>query len=287
MKTLQIKQSITDRSDTALNSYLKDISKIPLLTLEQEKEIGAKVKLGDKKAINKLVTSNLRFVVSVAKQYQGQGIDLIDLINEGNIGLLEAAQRYDVDKGFKFISYAVWWIRQSIVSALSGQSRMIRLPSNQVYNISKINKTIAEFEQKYERKPSDEELENILGIPAEKISYILSASSKIVSTDSPLKDEEEGTLIDIIPNKNSPLADSAFDHESDDKKIALILRRMSHREHDILRMFFGLGCNSMTLENIGKKFGLTSERVRQVKDNAIKSLKNKHLDYVKHILNNY
>lgn len=287
MKSLQIKQSITDRSDTALNSYLKDISRIPLLTPEQEKEIGAKAKLGDRKAIDKLVTSNLRFVVSVAKQYQGQGIDLIDLISSGNEGLIEASKRYDVDKGFRFISYAVWWIRQSIVSALSGQSRMIRLPSNQVYNISRVYKTISEFEQKYERKPSDEELENLLGIPAEKITHIINTSSKIVSVDSPLKDEEEGTLIDIIPNKNSPLADELFKKESEEKRVGMILKRMSHREHDILRMFFGLGCNSMTLENIGTKFGLTSERVRQVKDNAIKSLKNKHLDYVKHILNNY
>lgn len=287
MKSIQIKQSITDRSDTALNSYLKDISRIPLLTPEQEKEVGAKAKLGDKKAIDKLVTSNLRFVVSVAKQYQGQGIDLIDLINEGNIGLLEAAQRYDVDKGFRFISYAVWWIRQSIVTALSGQSRIIRLPSNQVHNISKINKTISEFEQKHERKPSNDELEKILGIPGDKISYILSASSKIVSVDSPLKSEEEGTLIDIIPNKNSPIADDMFNKESKDKMVAMILKRMSHREHDILRMFFGLGCNSMTLENISTKFGLTSERVRQVKDNAIKSLQKKHLDYVKQIISIY
>lgn len=285
MKTLQIKQSITDRSDTALKSYLKDISKIPLLTPEQEKEIAAKAKLGDKKAIDKLVTSNLRFVVSVAKQYQGQGIDLIDLINEGNMGIMEAAKRFDVDRGFRFISYAVWWIRQSIVSALSSQSRTIRFPSNQVHLISKINKTIAEFEQKYERKPSNEELENILGIPSEKISYILSASSKTVSVDSPLKDEEEGTLVDVIPNHNSPHTDEALREESKNKEIAMILKRLSYREHDIIRMFFGLGCDSMTLENISTKFGLTSERVRQVKDSAIKSLQGKHLEYVKKVLN--
>lgn len=285
MKTLQIKQSITDRSDTALKAYLKDISKIPLLTPEQEKEVAAKAKLGDQKALNKLVTSNLRFVVSVAKQYQGQGIDLIDLINEGNLGMLEAAKRFDVDRGFKFISYAVWWIRQSIVAALSNQSRTIRLPSNQVYLISKIKRTISEFEQKYERKPSNDELENILNIPSEKIIYILSAANKVVSVDSPLKDEEEGTLVDVIPNHNSPHTDEKLREESKNKEIQLILNRLSYREHDILRMFFGLGCDSMTLENISTKFGLTSERVRQVKDSAIKSLKNKHLNYIKKVLN--
>lgn len=285
MKTLQIKQSITDRSDTALKAYLKDISKIPLLTPEQEKELGAKSKLGDKKAIDKLVVSNLRFVVSVAKQYQGQGIDLIDLINEGNCGLMESAVRFDVDKGFRFISYAVWWIRQSIVSALSRQSRTIRLPSNQVHLISKINKTISTFEQKYERKPSDNELEKILDIPSEKISYILSAASKTISVDSPLKDEEEGTLIDILPNRNSPHTDEKLREESKNREIELILRKLSYREHDILRMFFGLGCDAMTLESISTKFGLTSERVRQVKDSAIRSLKGKHLDYIKKVLN--
>lgn len=285
MKTLQIKQSITNRSDTALNSYLKDISKIPLLTVEQEKEIGKKAKLGDKKAMDKLVTSNLRFVVSVAKQYQGQGLDLIDLINEGNCGLIEAAKRFDIDKGFKFISYAVWWIRQSIVLALSNASRTIRLPASQVHLISKINKTISEFEQKNERKPSDVELEKILNIPKEKISYILSASSKMVSVDSPIKDEEEGTLIDIIPNNNAIKTDAALDRESKDKEIYFILKKLSYREHDILRMFFGIGCDSMTLENIGTKFGITSERVRQIKDAAIKSLKGKYFDYIKMVLN--
>ena len=285
MKTLQIKQSITDRSDTALKSYLKDISKIPMLTPEQEKEVGAKIKLGDTEAINTLVTANLRFVVSVAKQYQGQGIDLIDLINEGNCGLIEAAKRFDVDKGFRFISYAVWWIRQSIVTALSGLSRTIRLPSNQVHLISKINRTISEFEQQHERKPSNEELEKLLKVPAKKISYILSVANKTVSVDSPLKDEEEGTLVDVIPNQNAPYADAALREESKNKEIAMILKKLSWREHDILRMFFFFFFDSMTLENISTKFGLTSERVRQVKDSAIKSLQGKHLEYVKKVLN--
>lgn len=285
MKTLQIKQSITDRSDEALNLYLKDVSKIPLLTLEQEKELGAKIKLGDKKALDKLITSNLRFVISVAKQYQGQGLSLIDLISEGNCGLIEAAKRFDVDKGFKFISYAVWWIRQSIVLALSSDSRTIRLPASQVHLISKINKAISEFEQKYERKPSNAELENILNIPSEKISYIMSAASKMVSVDSPLKDEEESTLIDIIPNNNSPYTDFKLREESKETEIRLVLKKLSYREHDILRMFFGLGCDSMTLENIGIKFGIASERVRQIKDAALKKLRGEYFSYVKSILN--
>lgn len=285
MKTLQIKQSITDRSDEALNLYLKDVNKIPLLTLEQEKELGAKIKLGDKKALDKLITSNLRFVISVAKQYQGQGLSLIDLISEGNCGLIEAAKRFDVDKGFKFISYAVWWIRQSIVLALSSDSRTIRLPASQVHLISKINKAISEFEQKYERKPSNAELENILNIPSEKISYIMSAASKMVSVDSPLKDEEESTLIDIIPNSNSPYTDFKLREESKETEICLVLKKLSYREHDILRMFFGLGCDSMTLENIGIKFGIASERVRQIKDAALKKLRGEYFSYVKSILN--
>ena len=190
-----------------------------------------------------------------------------------------------MDKGFRFISYAVWWIRQSIVTALSGLSRTIRLPSNQVHLISKINRTISEFEQQHERKPSNEELEKLLKVPAKKISYILSVANKTVSVDSPLKDEEEGTLVDVIPNQNAPYADAALREESKNKEIAMILKKLSWREHDILRMFFGLGCDSMTLENISTKFGLTSERVRQVKDSAIKSLQGKHLEYVKKVLN--
>lgn len=284
MKALQIKQSITDRSDTALKAYLKDISKIPLLTPEQEKEIGAKAKLGDKKALDKLVTSNLRFVVSVAKQYQGQGIPLIDLISSGNEGLIEAASKFNVDKGFKFISYAVWWIRQSIVSSLSSQSRTVRLPTNQVHSISKINKAIASFEQENERKPSYYELEQMTGIPSNKISYILNIANKTVSVDSPLKDEEDNTLIDIIPNKNVQDLDEELINEEREKQIRNILKHLSYREHDIIRMFFGLGCQSMTLESISVKFGLTSERVRQVKDAAIKTLKRDYANNIKLIM---
>lgn len=285
MKTLQIKQSITDRSDTALKAYLKDVAKIPLLTPEQEKEIGARAKLGDKKAIDKLVTSNLRFVISVAKQYQGQGIDLIDLISSGNEGLIEASKKYDVDRGFRFISYAVWWIRQSIVSALSSQSRTVRLPTNQVHSISKLNKAIANFEQRNERKPSYDELEQITGIPSNKISHILNFANKTVSVDSPLKDEEESTLIDVIPNKNVENLDEALINQEKEKQIKNILKHLSYREHDIIRMFFGLGCASMTLESISVKFGLTSERVRQVKDAAIKTLRRDYSENIKMIMN--
>ena len=272
MKSIQIKRSITDRNDTSLNNYLKDISKIKLLTPEQEKTIGKLVKEKNKKAIDKLVTSNLRFVVSVAKQYQNQGIDLIDLIQAGNTGLIEAANRFDVDKGYRFISYAVWWIRQAIIQSLSDNSRTIRLPMSQIHSASKINKTISEFEQKYQRKPSNEELEKLLGIPANKINKIINSENRVVSIDTPFKDEEEGTLVDIIPNKNSPKADSIINDEYKTKEINMLLDTLTDREHDIIRMYFGIGCYPITLEDIGEKFGLTYERIRQIKESALKNL---------------
>ena len=203
MKQLYIKQSITDRSDTALKSYLKDVNKYPLITPEEEKILGKKIKEGDTKALNKLVTSNLRFVISVAKQYQGQGIDLIDLIQYGNEGLIEAANKFDVDKGFKFISYAVWWIRQKIVLALSTNSRTIRLPTSQVLLISKINKAISEFEVEHERKPTNSELSAITGIKESKIPNILNSINQMVSVDNPIKNDEEGTLPSVLPREMS------------------------------------------------------------------------------------
>lgn len=284
MKSLQIKQSITDRSDTALNSYLKDISKYPLLTVEEEKEVATKAAAGDKKARDTLVKSNLRFVVSCAKQYQNQGLPLIDLINEGNLGLIKAAAMFDVTRGFRFISYAVWWIRQAILYSLSGQSRIIRLPVNQIHTINKISKATQEFEKKYERTPSYLELEKLTDIQADKIDSIINSNNRIVSVDTPFKSEEEGTLIDIIQNYNSPKADLNLIKESEDKNIELILNKLSDREHDILIMFFGLGCYQMTLEEIGRKFGITSERVRQIKEKAIRSLK-ANKNYINKILN--
>lgn len=285
MKQLYIKQSITDRSDTALKSYLKDVNKYPLLTVEEEKELGKKIKLGDTKALDKLISSNLRFVISVAKQYQGQGIDLIDLIQFGNEGLIEAAKKFDVDKGFKFISYAVWWIRQKIVLALSSNSRTIRVPTSQILLITKVNKAISEFEIKNERKPSNTEISKITGIPENKIPSILNSINQMVSIDSPLKNDEEGTLTDIIPNRNSVNSDSNLIKESEDKIINAIIGRLNPRDQDIIRMYFGIGTDAMTLDNIASKFGLTNERVRQLKDNAIKALKNKHINYIKRIMN--
>ena len=284
MKSLQIKQSITDRSDTALNSYLKDISKYPLLTIEEEKEVATKAAAGDKKARDTLIKSNLRFVVSCAKQYQNQGLPLIDLINEGNLGLIKAAAMFDVTRGFRFISYAVWWIRQAILYSLSGQSRIIRLPVNQIHTINKISKATQEFEKKYERTPSYLELEKLTDIQADKIDSIINSNNRIVSVDAPFKSEEEGTLIDVIQNYNSPKADLNLIKESEDKNIELILNKLSDREHDILIMFFGLGCYQMTLEEIGRKFGITSERVRQIKEKAIRSLK-ANKNYINKILN--
>lgn len=285
MKQLQIKQSITDRSDSALKAYLKDVNKYPLLSAEEEKELGKRIKTGDKKAIEKLITSNLRFVISVAKQYQGQGIDLIDLIQEGNIGLQEAVGKWDVDKGFKFISYAVWWIRQKIVLALSNKSRTIRIPTSQLTQIQRINKVISEFEIENERKPSDIELSLLTGIPENKIQKILSSISRLVSVDNPITNEEDTTLVDIIPNNNSPSSDQKLMEESNTNYINKILNKLTPREHDILRMYFGINCDPVTLDNISSKFGLTNERVRQIKDGAIKSLKTKHLNAIKRILN--
>jgi len=283
MKSLQIKQSITDRSDTALKSYLKDVNRYPLLTVDEEKELGKKIKEGDKNAFNKLVTSNLRFVISVAKQYQGQGIDLIDLIQEGNEGLIEATKKWDVDKGFKFISYAVWWIRQKIVLALSNKSRMIRIPTSQIVLLQKINKMITDFEVKNERSPSDAEISKLTGIPEYKIPNILAAITRFVSVDSPISDDES-TMVDIIPNKNSISSDYNLIEESKNNEIDRIINILTPREQDIIRMYFGLRCDPMTLDNISNKFGITNERTRQIKDGAIKALKNKYLNKVKDIL---
>lgn len=285
MKQLYIKQSITDRNDTALKSYLKDVNRYPLLTPEQEKELGKKIKNGDKEALNKLVTSNLRFVISVAKQYQGQGIDLIDLIQYGNEGLIEAASKYDVDKGFKFISYAVWWIRQKIVLALSTSSRTIRIPTSQILLISKINKAISEFELEYERKPSNSELAAITGIKESKIPGIINSINQMVSVDNPIKSDEDSTLVDIIPNKNSKSSDEELMKESEEHIINAIIRRLTPREQDIIRMYFGIGTDAMTLDNIACKFGLTNERARQLKDNAIKNLQKRHIEYIKRLVN--
>lgn len=281
MKNITIKQSITNRDRDSVNLYLKDISHIKLLTPEEEKEIATKAKNGDKRARDKLIAANTRFVVSVAKQYQGQGLDFEDLIAEGNAGLIKAADKFDPDRGYKFISYAVWWIRQSIMQALSDKSRIIRLPLSQVALYNKIKKITSEFIAKNEREPSLSELEELTGIQESKIIAILNSSSRMVSVDSPLKDEEDSTFIDIIPNKNIPKTDANVLSESKEKEIKEILKDLSPRSHDIIRMYFGLGCISLTLEQISDRFGIHSERVRQIKEESLSIIKDKVKKYLK------
>jgi len=276
VKSIQIKQSITDRSGI-LNNYLKDIAKIKILTPEQEKEVAKKAQNGDLKAREKLINSNLRFVVSVAKQYQGQGLDLMDLIQAGNYGIIKAAEKFDVDKGFRFISYAVWWIRQAITQALSDLSRTIRLPLSQIHSASKIKKAIAKFELLNERKPSTEELEDLVDLPIDKIDKFLNAEAKIISVDTPFS-EEEGTYLDVIPNTNIERTDGEVLKKSMSNTINMYLNKLPEREHDILLMYFGIGCDSQTLESIGEKFGVTYERARQLKDKALKYLRTTNLN---------
>lgn len=284
MQQLQIKRSITDHSDTALNSYLKDINKIPMLSREEEIEIAKKAALGDKKAKERLVTSNLRFVVSCAKQYQGQGIPLIDLISEGNIGLWEAVDKFDVNKGFKFISYAVWWIRQAIMHALNEHSRLLRLPRSQILQLNQITKTIKEFEQSNGRIPSTKELSDLTDIEESKIEQLINLNIKPTSYDNPIGDES-GTLIDLIPNQNIENTDSLLSKESKQKEINSILNLLTDREHDILIMYFGINGDSLTLYEIADKFGLTHERARQIKNNAITKLQTKYKKQIKNIIN--
>ena len=281
MKRLEIKPSITNRN--LIKSHLKDIAKIPLLSAEEEKEVGKRAKEGDKKAQDELVIHNLRFVVSVAKQYQNQGLSLEDLISAGHEGLIIASKKYDVDRGFKFISYAVWWIRQSILKALYSNTRTIRLPLNQIGNISKVLRTIREFEQKYERKPSLEELETILDIPQRKIGKLLEYSKYTTSIDSPLTADGEDTLADLL--KNEDTIDSSLTKESESYQITKILNLLKDREHDILRMCFGIGVPKMPMTEISKFFGISSERIRQLKDQALEALQTTYSNKVNKIVN--
>lgn len=281
MKRLEIKPSITNRN--LIKSHLKDIAKIPLLSAEEEKEVGKRAKEGDKKAQDELVIHNLRFVVSVAKQYQNQGLSLEDLISAGHEGLIIASKKYDVDRGFKFISYAVWWIRQSILKALYSNTRTIRLPLNQIGNISKVLRTIREFEQKYERKPSLEELETILDIPQRKIGKLLEYSKYTTSIDSPLTADGEDTLADLL--KNEDTVDSSLTKESESYQVTKILNLLKDREHDILRMCFGIGVPKMPMTEISKFFGISSERIRQLKDQALEALQTTYSNKVNKIVN--
>ncbi len=273
MRQLKITKSITNRESASLDKYLQEIGKEDLITVEEEVELAQRIKKGDRTALEKLTRANLRFVVSVAKQYQNQGLSLPDLINEGNLGLIKAAEKFDETRGFKFISYAVWWIRQSILQALAEQSRIVRLPLNQVGSLNKINKAFNKFEQEYERTPTPEELAETLELPKEKVSDTLRVSGRHVSVDAPFSDGEENSLLDVLINNDSPKADKELLNESLTREIERALSTLTDRERDIVRYFFGIGCQDMTLEEIGERFGLTRERVRQIKEKAIRRLR--------------
>ena len=273
MRQLKITKSITNRESASLDKYLQEIGKEELITVEEEVELAQRIKKGDQEALEKLTKANLRFVVSVAKQYQNQGLSLPDLINEGNLGLIKAAEKFDETRGFKFISYAVWWIRQSILQALAEQSRIVRLPLNQVGSLNKINKAFARFEQEHERTPSPEELATERELPKEKVTDTLRVAGRHVSVDAPFADGEDNSLLDVLVNPDSPNADRGLINESLSTEVDRALETLTERERDIIKYFFGIGCSEMTLEEIGEKFDLTRERVRQIKEKAIRRLR--------------
>ena len=273
MRQLKITPSITNRESASLDKYLQEISRQELLTVEDEVELAQRIHNGDKAALDRLITANLRFVVSVAKQYQNQGISLPDLINEGNVGLITAAQKFDETRGFKFISYAVWWIRQSILQAVAEQSRTVRVPLNQVGASNKVNKAQAQFEQKYQRRASAEELAEELALPVEKVNQAMNNLGRTVSMDAPFAEGEDNSLLDVLPNNDTPQTDATVNQESLAKEVNRTLEQLGSREREIVKMFFGIGCPEMTLEEIGDKFDLSRERVRQIKERAIRSLR--------------
>jgi len=276
MRQLKITKSITNRESQSLEKYLQEIGREELITAEEEVRLARLIKQGDQNALDRLTKANLRFVVSVSKQYQNQGLSLPDLINEGNLGLIKAAKRFDETRGFKFISYAVWWIRQSILQALAEQSRIVRLPLNPVGSLNKIAKAYSKLEQEYEREPSPEELAKVLDIPTEKISDTMRVSGKHVSMDAPFVQGEDNSLIDVIENQDSPRADSLLMNESLQKEIDRSLSTLTEREREVIRLFFGIGMpHGLTLEEIGAQFDLTRERVRQIKEKAIRRLRHK------------
>jgi RNA polymerase primary sigma factor len=274
MRQLKITKSITNRESQSLDKYLQEIGREDLITAEQEVELAQRIKQGDQVALEKLTRANLRFVVSVAKQYQNQGLTLPDLINEGNLGLIKAAQRFDETRGFKFISYAVWWIRQSILQALAEQSRIVRLPLNQVGSLNKINKAFSRLEQEFERAPSAEELALALDLPEDKIKDTIKVSGRHISVDAPFVDGEDNSLLDVLVNGDSPKADRELMIESLQREIERSLSTLTERERDVIKLFFGIGMqHGLTLEEIGGKFDLTRERVRQIKEKAIRRLR--------------
>ncbi len=273
MRQLKITKSITNRESASLDKYLQEIGREELISVEEEVELAQRIKKGDQIALEKLTRANLRFVVSVAKQYQNQGLSLPDLINEGNLGLIKAAEKFDETRGFKFISYAVWWIRQSILQALAEQSRIVRLPLNQVGSLNKINKAYSKFEQENERKPSPEELADQLELPVDKVADTLRVSGRHISVDAPFVEGEDNSLLDVLVNGDSPNADKSLINESLAKEIERALATLTERESDIIKLFFGIQTQEMTLEEIGERFGLTRERVRQIKEKAIRRLR--------------
>ena len=273
MRQLKITKSITNRESASLDKYLQEIGREELIKVEEEVELAQAIRRGDRAALEKLTRANLRFAVSVAKQYQNQGLSLPDLINEGNLGLIKAAEKFDETRGFKFISYAVWWIRQSILQALAEQSRIVRLPLNQVGSLNKITKAYSKFEQENERRPSPEELAEALNISVDKITDTLKVSGRKISVDAPFIEGEDNSLLDVLVNEDAPVADRKLINESLTKEIDRALSHLLPRESDIIKSFFGIGNPEMTLEEIGDKFGLTRERVRQIKEKAIRKLR--------------
>ena len=284
MKSFKITQSITDRKDASLGIYFKDVSKLSMITPEKEAELTKRIKLGDKAAANELVTANLRFVISVAKQYQNKGLDLVDLIQEGNIGMLEAAYKFDETRGYRFISYAVWWIRQSIMRAISEQCRTVRVPMSQVVNMSKINKMSERFEQKNGRAPSMEEIEEETNLNRKKINMSLASTYRSVSLESPLRDEDVSCLLDVLPNDNSESTDTTALKSDLIIEIERILSKLSYREQDVLRMSFGIGVQAMSNDEIANRFGIGGERIRQIQHSAINHIRNKYKNELSELL---
>lgn len=287
MRQLKISKSITNREQGALDKYLADIAKEPMISPDEEVELAQRIKQGDQIALDRLVRANLRFVVSVAKQYQNQGLGLADLINEGNVGLIKAAQRFDETKGFKFISYAVWWIRQAILQAVAEQSRMVRLPLNQVGFLSRVKKTASYLEQLYQRKPTMKEIADELDMPEEKIEAILKINSKEVSMDAPVTNDDDLTFIDTMVPEDNYDADRNVASESESAEIRRSLSVLNEKERQIIIYYFGLDSNNhaYTLEEIGYMMDMTRERVRQVKDKALKKLRTRSKKSLLHVLN--
>ena len=274
MRQLKITKSITNRESESLEKYLQEIGREELLSGDEEVELAQRIRRGDRRALERLTKANLRFVVSVAKQYQNQGLSLSDLINEGNLGLIKAAEKFDETRGFKFISYAVWWIRQSILQAIAEQSRIVRLPLNQVGSMNKINHMLNKFEQENERRPSVDEISEQIDLPEEKVDEAIQANTRHVSVDAPFIDGEDNSLLDILVNNDAPMADRQLQIESLREEIKHLLKTLNDRERCVITAFYGIGQSEMTLEEIGNKYGLTRERVRQIKEKAIRRLRN-------------